>query len=64
MNLGANEMVMTIMSGVGSFTGQVREPGTGGTLHMYGGVILQKQTAGFGTMTGVPTGSRVVFAAP
>ena len=63
VNLGANEMVMTIMSGVGSFTGQVREPGTG-TLHMYGGVILQKQTAGFGTMTGVPTGSRVVFAAP
>ena len=63
VNLGANEMVMTIMTGVGSFTGQVREPGTG-TLHMYGGVILQKQTSGFGTMTGVPTGSRVVFAAP
>ncbi len=63
VNLSPNEMVMTIMTGVGSFTGQVREPGTG-ALHMYGGVILQKQTAGFGTMTGVPTGSRVVFAAP
>ena len=63
VNLGANEMVMTIMPSIGSFTGQVREPGTG-ALHMYGGVILQKQTAGFGTMTGVPTGSRVVFAAP
>ena len=63
MNLGVNEMVMTIMTSVGSFTGQVREPGTG-TLHMFGGVILQKQTAGFGTMTGTPTGSRIVFAAP
>ncbi len=63
VNLSPNEMVMTIMTSVGSFTGQVREPGTG-ALHMYGGVILQKQTAGFGTMMGVPTGSRVVFAAP
>jgi hypothetical protein len=63
VNLSPNEMVMTIMTSVGSFTGQVREPGSG-ALHMYGGVILQKQTAGFGTMTGVPAGSRVVFAAP
>lgn len=63
VNLSANEMVMSIQTSVGSFTGQIREPGTG-TLHMYGGVILQKQTSGFGTMTGVPTSSRVVFAAP
>ena len=63
VNLGVNEMVMTIMTGVGSFTGQVREPGTG-TLHMYGGVILQKQNSGFGTMTDATAGSRVVFAAP
>ena len=63
VNLGVNEMVMTIMTSVGNFTGQVREPGTG-VLHMFGGVILQKQTAGFGTMTGTPTGSRIVFAAP
>ena len=63
VNLSANEMVTTIMTAVGSFTGQVREPGTG-ALHMYGGVVLQKQNAGYGTMTGVPTGSRVIFAAP
>jgi hypothetical protein len=63
VNLSANEMVTTIMTAVGSFTGQVREPGTG-ALHMYGGVILQKQNASYGTMTGVPTGSRVIFAAP
>ena len=63
VNLSPNEMVMTVMNAVGSFTGQVREPGTG-ALHMYGGVVLQKQNAGYGTMTGVPAGSRVVFAAP
>ena len=63
VNLSPNEMVMTVMNAVGSFTGQVREPGTG-ALHMYGGVVLQKQNAGYGTMTGVPTGSRVIFAAP
>jgi hypothetical protein len=63
VNLSANEMVTTIMTAVGSFTGQVREPGTG-ALHMYGGVILQKQNAGYGTMTSVPAGSRVIFAAP
>ena len=63
VNLSPNEMVMTVMNAVGSFTGQVREPGTG-ALHMYGGGVLQKQNAGYGTMTGVPAGSRVVFAAP
>ena len=63
VNLSPNEMVMTVMNAVGSFTGQVREPGTG-ALHMYGGVVLQKQNAGYGTMTGVPTGSRVIFSAP
>lgn len=63
VNLSANEMVTSIVNAVGSFTGQIREPGTG-VLHMYGGVILQKQNAGYGTMTGIPAGSRVVFAAP
>ena len=63
VNLSPNEMAMTVINSVGSFTGQVREPGTG-ILHMYGGVVLQKQNAGYGTMTGTPTGSRVIFAAP
>lgn len=63
VNLSANEMAMTIQPALGSFSGQVREPGNG-ALHMFSGVILQKQTAGFGTMMNVPTVSRVVFAAP
>ena len=62
VNLSPNQLTLNITTGVGSFTGQVAEPGTG-LLHTFGGVVLQKQNAGFGFMSG-GTSSRVVLAAP
>jgi uncharacterized repeat protein (TIGR02543 family) len=63
VNLSANELTLTISKPKGTFTGQVREPGTG-VLRVFGGVVLQKQNAGFGFMSGTTANSRVVFAAP
>jgi len=63
VNLSANQMTFAISPTLGTFTGQVSEPGNGGA-HKFSGVILQKQNAGYGTMVGTPNGSRVVLAAP
>jgi hypothetical protein len=63
INLSANEMAMSIQTALGTFSGQIREPGNG-PLHTFAGVILQKQNTGFGTMMNVPLVSRVVFGAP
>lgn len=63
VNLSPNLMTFTVAPGNGLFSGQVNEPGTGVT-HNFGGVILQKQNAGYGTVGSTPNGSRVVLAAP
>ena len=63
VNLSPNAMTFSINAANGLFAGQVSEPGNGIT-HRLGGVILQKQNAGYGTMVGIPNGSRVVLAAP
>lgn len=63
VNLGPNQMTLGLIPATGLFTGQVSAPGNG-TTHNFGGVILQKQNAGYGTMAGTPNGSRVVMAAP
>jgi hypothetical protein len=33
-------------------------------VYSFGGVVLQKQNAGYGFMAGVNASSRVIFAAP
>jgi hypothetical protein len=63
VNLSPNQMTFSVNAANGLFTGQVNEPGNGGA-HNFGGVMLQKQNAGYGTMVGTPNGSRVVLAAP
>ena len=63
VNLSPNELTFTIVTGLGSFSGQVREP-ISGQLRNFGGVVLQKQNAGYGTMTGASLNSRVVLSAP
>ena len=63
VNLSPNAMTLTISTASGAFTGQVTEPGVG-TVRKFGGVVLQKQNAGFGCTSGTATSSRVIFAAP
>jgi hypothetical protein len=63
VNLSPNQMTFAVSTGLGTFSGQVSEPGHG-LVHSFAGVILQKQNAGYGTMIGTPNGSRVVLAAP
>jgi uncharacterized repeat protein (TIGR02543 family) len=63
VNLSPNLMTFTVGKTAGTFSGQVNEPGTG-TPHNFSGVLLQKQNAAFGFMTGTTASSRVVLAAP
>lgn len=63
VNLSPNALTLTISSTLGSFTGQVAEPGSG-VMHSFGGVVLQKQNAGFGFMLGSTRSSLVTLAAP
>jgi hypothetical protein len=63
VNLSPNALTLTISPTLGSFTGQVAEPGTG-VVHPFSGVVLQKQNAGFGFLQGSTSSSRVTFAAP
>jgi len=63
VNLRPNPLTLTIAPTLGSFTGQVAEPRTG-VVHAFGGVVLQKQNAGYGFMSGVKASSRVVLVAP
>jgi hypothetical protein len=63
VNLSPNPMTFAVNPGLGTFSGQVIQP-ENGLQHNFGGVILQKQNAGYGTMIGTPNGSRVVLVAP
>ncbi len=63
VNLSPNALTLTISLTLGSFTGQVAEPGTG-VVHPFSGVVLQKQNAGFGFLLGSSRSSRVTLAAP
>jgi hypothetical protein len=63
VNLSPNQMTFTIATPAGTFGGQIHEPGTA-ALHNFSGVVLQKQDAAFGFMTGTTASSRVVLAAP
>lgn len=63
VNLSPNVLTPTVSFPLGSFTGQAAEPGTG-VMHAFGGVVLQKQNAGYGFMSGVNASRWVVFAAP
>ena len=63
VNLSPNALTLTISTTLGSFTGQVAEPGTG-VVHPFSGVVLQKQNAGFGFLLGSTRSSRVILAAP
>ena len=63
VNLSPNALTFNLNPALGSFTGQVTESGSG-QAHAFSGVVLQKQNAGYGTMTGTSLGSRVVLAAP
>jgi hypothetical protein len=63
VNLSPNPLNFKITKNTGVFVGDVQDP-TSGQTHSFGGVVLQKQNAGYGTMTGSTMGSRVVLAAP
>jgi len=63
VNLSPNQLSLGIATGLGTFSGQVLEPGTS-QLRNFGGVILQKQNAGYGSLTGPSLASRVVIGAP
>lgn len=63
VNLSPNALTLTLSPTLGSFTGQVAEPGTG-AVHLFGGVVLQKQNAGYGFVKGVKASGRVVLVAP
>ena len=63
VNLSSTEMSFRISKPTGTFSGEVREPSSG-AMRNFGGVLLQKQNAAYGTMTGGSLGSRVVLAAP
>ncbi len=64
VNLSPNLLTLTISPLLGSFTGQVVEPGNG-VVHPFSGVVLQKMNGGFGFLPGVTRSSRVtVTAAP
>ena len=63
VNLSANAMTLNFTTGSGVFAGQVKDPSDGST-HSFGGVVLQKQNAGYGMMSGSSASSRVVLSAP
>jgi hypothetical protein len=63
VNLSPNAMNLQITKNTGLFAGTVQDPASGQT-YAFGGVVLQKQNAGYGTMTGSTLASRVVLAAP
>ena len=63
VNLSPNALTLTISPTLGSFSGQVAEPGTG-VVHLFSGVVLQKQNAGFGFLLGSTRSSLVTLAAP
>jgi hypothetical protein len=63
VNLSPNGLSLKITTTSGAFSGQVKDPSDGST-HSYGGVVLQKQNAGYGMMAGASASSRVVLAAP
>ena len=63
VNLSPNTMNFTITKSTGLFTGNVQDPSSGQT-YTFGGVVLQKQNAGYGTMPISTLASRVVLAAP
>jgi len=63
VNLSPNALTLNISSTLGSFTGQVTEPGNG-VVHTFGGVVLQKQNAGYGFLMGANASSLVTLAVP
>jgi hypothetical protein len=63
VNLSPNELTLRVTKVTGTFSGTVREPGSD-TVRNFGGVLLQKQNAGYGTLFGESRGSRTVLAAP
>jgi hypothetical protein len=63
VNLSPNAMSFNITTSLGTFSGTVQDPANN-VSHSFAGVILQKQNAGYGAMTGVNASSRVVLAAP
>jgi len=63
VNLSPNALTLSITTSSGTFSGQVKDPSDGST-HSFGGVVLQKQNAGYGMMNGSSASSRVVLAAP
>ena len=63
VNLSPNTLNFRITKNTGLFTGDVQDPNSGQT-YTFGGVVLQKQNAGYGTMPGATLASRVVLAAP
>jgi hypothetical protein len=63
VNLSPNAMTFAFVTAQGTFSGQVQNPADGG-IHNFSGVVLQKQSAGYGFMTSGSTSSRVVLAAP
>jgi hypothetical protein len=64
VNLSPNSMTLTIATGTGTFAGQVTDPESG-AVRVFGGVLLQKQNAGFGFLNGGNNvSSRVVISGP
>ena len=61
VNLSPNLLNFYISKTLGTFSGQIAEPGTG-IMRSFGGVILQKQNAGYGMTFGVGAASRVVLS--
>jgi hypothetical protein len=63
VNLSQNLMTFFINPGLGTFSGQVTDPNSGNP-RSFGGVVLQKQNAGFGFLNGNASSSRVVLSGP
>lgn len=63
VNLSSSEMSFLIAKLTGTFSGEVHVPATG-VMRSLKGVVLQKQTAAYGSMMGASLSSRVVLAAP
>jgi hypothetical protein len=63
VNLSPNAMSFVIATGLGTFSGSVQNPADS-SVRNFAGVVLQKQRAGYGMMTGANASSRVVLAAP
>ncbi|MCL4789717.1 MAG: hypothetical protein KJ070_23545, partial [Verrucomicrobia bacterium] len=63
INLDTNRLILTFSPALGTFSGTVQDPATLKTLS-FKGVVLQKQNAGFGLLTGTNQTSRVEIKAP